>query len=234
MKKFLTVLLVLCLVLTGLSAGSFRAGAELGWGFDIAKYKGSFSLLGYSYEIEQKIKNNGFSANIVGEYDFTKNIGIKASAGMMIAGKAKGEVKKSATGEDGDSTEMKGDKSSGLWLDFAFDGKFTFPVNEKFSISGLTGLELMYGALMKEDGVSDDYLKKMKNLAFGANIGVEVSYMVIENLRINAGVTGAWFFVNKCDFIDEQDKAYKDATSSWKSSKSSFYIRPYVGATYAF
>ncbi len=234
MKKVLTVLFVLSLVATGLFAGSFKVGAELGWGFDIAKSKAEASMSGFTVKEEMKMKNNGFSANLIGEYDFTKNIGIKASAGIMLAGKAKTEIKSTGT----ETTTTTADKRSGLWLDFSLGAKFKYPVNEKFTISGLTGLELMYGALYNQEGVTDETLKKMKNLAFGANIGVEVSYMVIDNLDINFGVTGAWFFVNKCESIDESNKYEKEYMESiggtYKSSKSSFYIRPYVGATYAF
>lgn len=249
MKKVLTVLLVLSLVATGLFAGSFKVGAELGWGFDFYKAKYTASEKAKIYDTEVTVdgninglfKNNGFAMNLVGEYDFTENWGIKASAGMMFAGKSKMKLDGKVSVKQGgisypfmsfDNVEETAEEKSGMYFDFIVDGKYSIKVSDKFSISGLAGVEMLLGNVFYEKEVTDDAKKNLKNFAFGANIGVEVSYMVINNLDINLGVTGAWFFVNTCDILKATGLTPEGVTL--KKSANSFYIRPYIGATYAF
>lgn len=249
MKKSLIVLLVLCLVATSLFAGSFRVGADLGWGFDI--YKEKYTASGSTEYNKQKIetdlnlstivKNNGFSANLVGEYEFTENWGLKVSAGMMFAGKAKikfdGKVTVGGVSVDFIPEEMKEstvDDKSGMYFDFAVDGKYNFNISDKLSISGLAGVEMLLGNVYYDKDKTADAKKNLKNFAFGVNAGAEVSYMVIDNLHINGGVTAAWFFVNTCDMLKAYGLDEIPEGLSLKKSVNSFYIRPYVGATYAF
>lgn len=234
-KKCLVVLLVLVLVVSGLSAkdSGFKLGGQLGWGFDIGKMK-----LGYEGhdDLNVKTKNNGFAFNLTGEYDFGKHWGVVANFGMMFAGKTTLVI------EYGDnSTDDKSDERAGLYIDVALDAKYTCPITEKFSIAGLAGFELVSGYLLKDftsamGGMtlgseplftdSDFY-----NVAFGLNLGVEGAYKIADKISVVGGVTGAWFFVNSFNsskFVDTLKEAFA------VSGIASFYIRPYVGATYSF
>ena len=121
-----------------------------------------------------------------------------------------------------------------MYFDFATDFKYSIPVNKDFALSGLAGIEMLYGSLSRESGLTDDEKKMTKNFALGLNVGLEASFEVIENLYINGGVTGAWFFVNKCEAIETMKDAMNMFGANVKMSSSSFYIRPYLGATYAF
>ena len=216
MKKVITVLLVLALAITALSAANIKVGAELGYGVDILKFSGKKN----DTKISQKYLNRGIAANITGEYGFNDNFGIKLSAGVMYGFKAK------VTSNSGDdSSAANAPKNSGLYLDLILDGKYSFNINEKFAVSSLAGVEMLYGYLLKK-GNADD--KAAKNLALGINAGLEVSYMIIDNLSINGGVSASWMFVNTNKSVNDMKKASSNA------HLNNFYIRPYVGAQYAF
>ena len=217
MKKVITVLLVLALAITALSAANIKVGAELGYGVDILKVSGKNG----DTKISQKYLNRGIAANITGEYGFNDNFGIKLSAGVMYGFKAKVT---SSNSDDG-SNDKYAPKNSGLYLDLILDGKYSFNINEKFAVSSLAGVEMLYGYLLKK-GNADD--KAAKNLALGINAGLEVSYMIIDNLSINGGVSASWMFVNTNKSINDMKKASSNA------HLNNFYIRPYVGAQYAF
>ncbi len=230
MKKLFAIIFVSVLVVAGLSA-NFKVGAELGWGFDFYNLK--MSVSGSDESGKQTLKNNGLALNLVGEYDFNESMGIKASAGLMFAGKAKVKAVESGSGKSGE--EQVASEKSGLYFNFATDFKYSIPLNKDFALSGLAGIEMLYGSLSRESGQTDDEKKMTKNFALGLNVGLEASFEVIENLYINGGVTGAWFFVNKSEGVNEMEKMFS-AMSKEKIniSTSSFYIRPYLGATYAF
>lgn len=230
MKKLFAIIFVSVLVVAGLSA-NFKVGAELGWGFDFYNLK--MSVSGSDESGKQTLKNNGLALNLVGEYDFNESMGIKASAGLMFAGKAKVKAVESGSGKSGETQEAS--ERSGLYFNFATDFKYSIPVNKDFALSGLAGVEMLYGSLSKQSEMTDDEKKMTKNFALGLNVGLEASFEVIENLYINGGVTGAWFFVNKSESVNEMKKMFS-AMSKEKIniSTSSFYIRPYLGATYAF
>ena len=231
-KKSLVVLLVLVLAISGLFAKDLgiKVGGQLGWGFDIGsmsdtKANGDKTVF--------KAKNNGFAFNLTGEYDIDKNWGVKANFGMMFAGKTTFVHQ-----EDDDSVSYKSKEKAGLYIDFAVDAKYTYAINKEISVSGLVGLELVAGYLVKDlgswsssslgTGISDE---ELYNVAFGLNLGVEGSYKITDEISVVGGVTGAWFFVNS-------SKAVKDMADEWKDDGdkvgvASFYIRPYIGATYS-
>lgn len=256
MKKILTVLLVLCLAYTGLYAGNFRVGTEVGWGFDIFRTRSSDYCPKRDLSSSSNLKpeytkilltNSGFSVNLVGEYAFTKNWGIKASIGFMFAGKEKLNFELKAvdvTGFPSQSVNLNEEYTSGIrsgkYFDFVFDGKYSLNITEKLSISMLFGVEIFLGNLIFEMDSTEKLERNSKRFAFGVNITVEVSYMVIENLRINFGAAFASFFLDKCDFtkelINHATTTMSDLASysSYKQFTGGFYIRPYVGATYAF
>ena len=218
-KKSIIVLLVLVLALSGLFAkdSGIKVGGQLGWGFDIVKIK-----------IEKdetqitKMKNNGFAFNLTGEYDFDENWGVKANLGMMFAGKT--SYNYIPKGKDQPETSTK---KSGLYIDFAVDAKYTYAINEKVSLAGLAGLELVSGYITK-DGDSVFY-----NVAFGLNLGLEGSYKITNKISVVGGATGSWLFVNSAEAIKS---AYEEAATAgtYKVIVTNFYIRPYVGATYSF
>ncbi len=229
-KKCLIVLLVLVLAISGLFAleSGFKVGGQVGWGFDIARAKAKTEATTTIIA-----KNNGFAFNLLGEYDFNKNWGVRANLGMMLAGKTKATVK------DDDTTPINSKKRAGIYFDFALDGKYTFVINEKLSASALLGMEVVGGQLFKDlygaieatgHGLDTTYAdSNFYNVAFGVNLGVEGAYNITENISIVGGATGAWFFVNSAKFIDTLKEG-----GDVKVSAASFYIRPYVGATYAF
>ena len=232
MKKLFAIIFISVLVVAGLSA-NFKVGAELGWGFDFYNLKMSSSVAGVSIKGEMLFKNNGPALNLVGEYDFNESMGIKASAGLMFAGKAK--AVESESGKSGETQEAS--ERSGLYFNFATDFKYSIPVNKNFALSGLAGVEMLYGYLAKGSEIEKELQEKYKNFSFGLNVGLEASFEVIENLYINGGVTGAWFFVNKNEMVEETKNAMNSINSlggSGNISTSNFYIRPYLGATYAF
>ena len=220
MKKVLTVLLVLALAITALSAADIKVGAELGYGVDIfkvtAKEDGEKKWDNY-------FLNRGIAANLTGEYDFNDSFGVKLSAGIMYAFKPYGKRDKAKYGK-------LVDKNSGLYFDVILDAKYSFNLNEKFALSALAGVELVSGHYIK-GSIADD--KKTNNVGIGLNVGAEVSYMIIDNLYINGGVSGSWMFVNKNKY-EEALGAGSLAASNPTYYYNSFYIRPYVGAQYAF
>ena len=231
-KKCLVILLVLALALTGLCAkdSGFKVGGQLGWGFDIGRIK----LNAESRKLVAKTKNNGFALNLTGEYDFNKNWAVEANLGMMFAGKTN-----LFTSIEDSSEEETQDKKAGLYIDFALDGKYTFVINEKVSLSALSGLEVVAGYLIKgygslasnlADVSSNKYDSDYYNVAFGVNLGLEGSYKLTDKISIVGGATGSWLFVNSAKVID----MLKEMSDDNKVSAASFYIRPYVGAQYAF
>lgn len=221
MKKVLTVLLVLVLAVSAVSAAKVKVGAELGYGIDILKASGKMDEMKGSYTY----LNNGITANLTGEYDLNEELGVKLSAGVMYGFKAKIIEK---LGSDKEITTCP--KNSGIYFDVLLDAKYSFNFSKQFAVAGLGGVEMVYGHFTKSGDKEAD--KETKNLAFGVNAGVEVSYMVIDNLYINGGVSVSWLFVNTNKILNEMKKAAKE--SGGKISINSFYIRPYVGATYAF
>ena len=239
-KKSIIVLLVLVLSISGLFAkdSGIKVGSQLGWGFDFLRmkevYTKEYSGLEVGDSYIEKTKNNGFAFNLTGEYDFNKNWGVMANLGMMFAGKATFVEQYS----DGDNDEILYEKV-GLYIDFALDAKYTHSINDKVSVSGLAGLELVAGHLLKGYEKSFATLSygghtdsDFYNVAFGLNLGLEGSYKITDEISVVGGVSGAWFFVNSAKYV-------KDFVDSAKGSESkygvaSFYIRPYVGATYSF
>ena len=231
-KKSLVVLLVLVLAISGLFAKDLgiKVGGQLGWGFDIGRMSNTEED---GDKTVVKAKNNGFAFNLTGEYDIDKNWGVKANFGMMFAGK----TNMSIVNED-DDDDWTFDERAGLYIDFAVDAKYTYAINKEISVSGLAGLELVAGHLLK-----DYYSKGMVlasityedsdfyNVAFGLNLGVEGSYKITDEISVVGGVTGAWFFVNSSKVVNETVEHWKDTSD--KVSVASFYIRPYIGATYS-
>ena len=77
---------------------------------------------------------------------------------------------------------------------------------------------------LSEEEIAD----KMKNTAFGINLAAEGAYKITDDISVTGGVNFAWFFVNNAKFLDTIKKQGE------KIGVASFYIRPYVGATYSF
>ena len=214
MKKVLTVLLVLALAITALSAANIKVGAEVGFGIDTIKYTGKKS----GTEKKHSLVNKGISANLTGEYGFNDNLGVKLSAGVMYGFKAKEDSKKS-------------DKNSGIFFDVLVDAKYSFNISEKLSLAGLGGVEVLYGNLKKSSSGVDSE-NKNTNFALGVNAGLEVAYKLIDNLSINGGVSASWMFVNTGNWM-KHNKKMLNAGDKF-AVKYNLYIRPYVGAQYAF
>lgn len=232
-KKVLTVFLILALVVTALSAkdSGFRVGAQLGWGFDWVKNTstGKNPLTNKQDSNKFYYKNNGFAGALTVDYNFDEFWGIRGTAGMMFAGKTNYKF------NDGNYSEITSVVNSGLTWDFALDAKYTVALSKKLNLSALAGAELMTGYIWKYE--SEDANKDLKNVAFGLNAAAELSYKVNKNVYLNAGVNGGWFFVNNAEILKESNdvvsstlKKLTDATFS----TSSFILRPYLGATYAF
>ena len=236
-KKFLVILLVLVLVVSGLSAkdSGFKLGGQLGWGFDFGRMKLEEDG---SPDITVKTKNNGFAFNLTGEYDFNKNWGVVANLGMMFAGKTTFVNQDS----EGVIDNQQLNDRAGLYVDFALDAKYTYAINEKVSVAGLAGLELVAGQLVKSwssfepsslaESEPEEQDSDLYNVALGLNLGVEGSYKITDKISIVGGATGAWFFVNTSKAVN--DYAAMAEADGCKVSVASFYIRPYVGATYSF
>ena len=229
-KKCLVILLVLVFALTGLCAkeSGFKVGGQLGWGFDILR----LHVTGDGDDYAENVTNNGFAFTLLGEYAFNKNWSVEANLGMMCAGKGVIAYFGDASNTDPD----KSNKRAGLNFDFAIDGKYTFAINEKVSVSGLAGLEMLYGYLLKGTNEFECFNyytdSDFKNFAFGLNLGLEGSYKLTDKISIVGGATGAWFFVNTSNYIKDNVNDAKEEGNN--ISVVNFYIRPYVGATYAF
>ena len=121
------------------------------------------------------------------------------------------------------------DKSSGLYFNFAVNGKYTHSINKQFSVSGLAGIEMVYGYLAKFGTSEDD---QYKNFGMGVNFGVEGGYNLDDKITITAGFDFAWLFINSNKEINDMAKETKDAGG--KVTIVNLYMRQYVGATYAF
>ena len=232
-KKVLAVFLVLVLAVSGLFAKDLgiKVGGQLGWGFDIGRMSNTESD---GDKTVIKTKNNGFAFNVTGEYDFDQNWGVKANFGMMFAGKTNFVTLHSKNPSDND--DRKATEAAGLYVDFAVDAMYTYAINDKISVAGHAGLELVAGQLLKNmsairTGKSDDSDPDLYNVAFGLNLGAEGSYKITDEISVVGGVTGAWFFVNSSKRVNEVVENWKDTSD--KVSVASFYIRPYIGATYA-
>ena len=218
-KKVLVTLLVIALALVSVSAKDLgiKVGGELGWGIQT----GSAKFDSDKYEITTvKESNNGFALNLTGEYAFDKNWSVKADMGLMFAGKANVSI---------ESASRTAEKASGAYFDFAVDGKYTYAINKQFSVSGLAGIEMIYGYLAKF-GTSDD--EDNKNFGMGVNFGVEGGYNLDDKITITAGFDFSWLFINSNKEINDMAKKTKDAGG--KVTIVNLYMRPYVGATYAF
>ncbi len=226
MKKVITVLLVLALAITAVTAANIKVGAELGYGVDIFK---ATKMNDGEKEFANYYLNRGIAANLTGEYDFNDSFGVKLSAGIMYAFKPYNKYV--ASNNEGKYKKMDSAKNSGLYFDVILDAKYSFNLNEKFALSALAGVELVSGHYVKYGDKNVD--KKTNNVGIGLNVGAEVSYMIIDNLYINGGVSGSWMFVNINKY-----KEFLDITACGTSTMTylykSFYIRPYVGAQYAF
>ena len=228
-KKVLVVLMVLVLAVAGLSAkGSVKAGAQLGWGFDIA----SMNVTEKNKEGSMGAKNNGFAFALTGEYAFDKNWSVKANFGMMFAGKAT-----AGYNARGLNVEVYSEEASGLYIDAAIDAKYTYAINKQISVAGFAGFELVSGQLLKDfDSVVDQLGigyddSNFANVGFGVNLGVEGAYQLTNEVAITGGVNFAWLFVNSFSSTEFAKSMQEEAD---KFSVNSFYIRPYHGATYAF
>ncbi len=232
-KKVLTVFLILALVVTALSAkdSGFRVGAQLGWGFDWIKNTstGKNPLTNKQDSNKFYYKNNGFVGALTADYNFDEFWGIRGTAGMMFAGKTNYKI------NDGNYSEMTSVVNSGLTWDFALDAKYTVALSKKLNLSALAGAELMTGYIWKYE--SEEANKDLKNVAFGLNAAAELSYKVNKNVYLNAGVNGAWFFVNNAEILKESNDVVSSTLKKLTEatfSTSSFILRPYLGATYAF
>ena len=228
-KKVLVVLMVLVLAVAGLSAkGSVKAGAQLGWGFDIA----SMNVTKKNEEGSMGAKNNGFAFALTGEYAFDKNWSVKANFGMMFAGKATVGIN-----TDDTNVEVYSEEASGLYIDAAIDAKYTYAINKQISVAGFAGFELVSGQLLKDfDSVADKFGiglgdSTFANVGFGVNLGVEGAYQLTNEVAITGGVNFAWLFVNSFSSTEFAKSMQAEVD---KFSVNSFYIRPYLGATYTF
>ncbi len=224
-KKVLAVLLVLAIAVTAVSAKEVgvKVGAELGWGFDVVKSTRTLKLKS-SDSLVRKFYNNGFTGNLTAEYDFNEYFGVKASFGLMFAGQAKAK-----TG-DSDKEEI-GTEKSGTYIDAALDAKYSVALSDTLSLSGLAGVEIVSGYISKYS--SSDENEYTKNFAFGFNAGAELSYDIAKNIDINFGCTVAWLFTNNAKILEGKTLKIND-TEIYSYKSTSFFVRPYVGCTYAF
>ena len=219
-KKVLVTLLVIALALVSVSAKDLgiKVGGELGWGIQT----GSSKINVASYDSsEMKTTNNGFSLNLTGEYAFDKNWSVKADMGLMFAGKSKFTT---------EGVSETAEKASGVYFDFAVDGKYTYAINKQFSVSGLAGIEMVSGYLAKLGTSRDE--EYLKNFGMGLNFGVEGGYSLNEKITITAGFDFSWLFINTSKLVEKAKEEAKN--NGGKVSIVNLYMRPYVGATYAF
>ena len=234
-KKVIAVLLVLVLVAGAVSAKEVgvKVGAELGWGFDIVKLtdSGKVALSDKTGTITNKYKNNGFSATITAEYALSEYFSVKGSFGLMFAGQTKQTVKAG----DKAATDSTFDKKAGTYIDAALDAKYTVKLSDDLSLSALAGIEMLSGYIYKTE--YEDLNKDYKNFSFGLNVAPELSYAINKNVSLTLGCNLAWFFVNNAKLLESSENSLTIqgySLASAKRSATSFFIRPYVGCTYAF
>lgn len=236
-KKVLVTLLVIALAVVSVSAkdSSMKLGVELGYGFNTVKNTVSGKLGTSESNVKTNYKNNGFAVNLSGEYLITDNWSVKADVGMMFAGKANTKSNTKIGDSDAITASETASKTSGLYMNYALDAKYTHVLNKDFSVSALMGLELVTGHIKKTG--DEDADKKLKNTAFGVNFGAELSYAVDKHFSIVAGCDFAWFFVNNCESLKADSGSFEVGGKSFASAKisnTSLGLRPYLGATYAF
>ncbi len=228
-KKVLVTLLVIALALSGLWAKSsaMKVGVELGLGLDTMKSTLSGKVGSSESSTTTKYKNSGFAVNLTGEYAIDKNWSVKLDGGLMFAGKASMKT--------GDADAVEASETSGLYMDFALDGKYTASINKQISASAFGGVEMVIGHVQKTG--SEDADKKNNNVAFGLNFGGEMAYAIDKSFSIVAGCDFAWLFVNNCEAFKNSSSTLTVGGKSYASAKYSnysLYLRPYVGAAYAF
>ena len=232
-KKVLAVVLIVALALVSVSARSskdagFKAGLELGLGIDTFKTKVSGKVASSSGSTTGKFKNSGFALNLVGEYAFDKNWAVRLDAGLMFAGKA------TETSSSSDTKVEKGE-SSGVYMNYALDAKYTYAFNKYWSVAGYAGLEMAVGHIYKTG--SEDVDKALNNVAFGLNFGGEVAYAINKSFSLVLGGDFGWFFVNANDTFKNDSSSLSISGTSYASSKvsnTSLSFRPYLGVQYAF
>ena len=226
-KKVIAVLLVLVLVAGAVSAKEVgvKVGAEFGWGFDVVNSKATGTVLGKSVTSTGKYKNNGFAGTLTAEYDFNEYFGVKASFGLMFAGKGTAKV------DSADKQEI-GTEKSGTYIDAALDAKYSVALSDSLSLSALAGVEIVSGYIYKTS--SSDANEYLKNFAFGLNAGAELSYDIAKNIDLNLGCTVAWLFTNNAKILEGKSASDSTTDSGISYKSTSFYVRPYVGCTYAF
>lgn len=230
-KKLIVVMLALALVLSAVSAKDvpFAVGAQLGWGFDTL-YGRSKGTSGDTIVVDstRKYANNGVALNVIGEYELSDSFAIRANLGMMYAGKATYTLTDNKNQKDNTSSTYS--EKSGLYFDVAAGLKYKVDFSKTLSLSGIAGVELLSGKLYKTGNTDTD--NKAKNLAFGLNLALEVSYKINKNFYLNGGVSSSWFMINNTEAISSQESS----VGSYKYTRkiNSLYFRPYAGMTYAF
>ena len=232
-KKALAVLLVLALFVTAASAKDVgvKVGGELGMGFDIVKTTAKGTFAGNTVTQKGSFLNYGFQGSFTAEYEFTDELSLKASVGLMFAGKTK------TTSKFGDSDTVTNtrNENGGTYLDVILDAKYKLVDKKNYSFALLGGVEMVSGHVLKTGNEDTD--KDYKNLALGLNAAPELSFSINKNVDINIGASFSWLFYNNAKALKESSSAAEISGKTLLSasySATSFYIRPYAGCTYSF
>ena len=207
MKKFITIILISCLVLGAAFAankGDIKAGAQLGFNSQIIKMSDG--------SMTSKVNINGFLLEAAGQYYVTDAVSIKAEAGVSINGKASAELT-----YHGSTTTMTQSESSPASFAFYAGAQYDFALAKNVTLGVGGGVDGILGKMVKED--SEDTF----NFGFGIAAEVVASYSVNKNIDVLVGGKFAWRFVNTNEHFNEDG-----------ISTTGFGIQAFAGATYAF
>ena len=208
MKKFITIVLISCLVLGAAFAtsnGDIKVGGQLGFNSTIIRADST------EMNATNKVAINGFLIEVDGQYFVTDAVSIKAEAGLAINGGA--TVNVTYHGETHSVSADPGAVSYAMYV----GGQYDFDLGKGFTLGVGGGLDALFGDIAAESE-SESF-----NFGFGFAAEVVAAYSVNKNIDITLGGKFAWRFVNTM-------KEFND--SSFRTN--GFGIQVFAGATYAF
>ena len=189
MKRFITILIVACVVAGSLFAaqGDIRVGGHLGYGFDITSAKQQ--LLGG--QIIDKMTSDGFHFAVSGEYEFVEGISAKLEAGGMTMGCLK-EFHKTNEGEETEIAEKATPINVNVYLGVTYE----IPINDMFGAFAGLGVDAMIG---KQSADADE----QTNARIGVGLDAGGTYNLNDQISFNGGARYCLYFLNTSDQAKE-------------------------------
>ena len=222
MRKMIVAVLVVLLLTAGtVFAKGFEIGAQLGYGLDR-------TVINTETPVEKSRfvqKAGGFSLSLTGEYNLSKEFGLKLEAGFQTMGVATYYLngKKNAEDPNG-ATPMN-------W-NFYIGGEYNLDF-DSFKLGIGAGADMMYGL---QTAIEED----KPNGRIGAALEVVGKYEVSKGITLTAGAKGAFYFINTGSSSESYvplDFAYWENETKLEGGKASHFqygLKFFAGCTYAF